>query len=365
MTVFALRPAFSQKEIRISLLTCSPGTELYSTFGHTAIRVTDSVNDIVFNYGTFDFNDPDFYTKFVKGKLDYFLSIEYFQDFYRAYQFENRSIYEQELNLTLKEKETLFNTLITNAREENKFYKYDFLLNNCTTKAADRILQGAQLNDYLDGKNPTFRDLLHEYLQRPDQQWVRLGIDLLMGVEADKKLDNKTALFLPDYLKKGLTNAKKNDTPVVIKESLLLDSRPIASTKALTPTVFFWTLAIILALVSFTIKNRIIFFLHIFDRIFFFFIGILGAILLFMWIGTDHHAFSNNWNILWAFPTHAVFACLNFNKLWVKKYFNIVFWGYACLIIFSFIIPQAYNESVLPILVILGTRASYLRKQEV
>ncbi len=122
------------------MLTCSPGEELYSTFGHTALRVKDNAtrSDIIFNYGTFEFG-PDFYTKFIKGQLRYFLSIETYADFAYSYQYESRSIQEQVLRLSCAEKEKLFAALQANAQEENKYYQYDFLFDNCTTRARDIV----------------------------------------------------------------------------------------------------------------------------------------------------------------------------------------------------------------------------------
>ena len=135
--------AQDSSHIRISLLTCTPGDELYSTFGHSALRLIDSssVQDIVFNYGTFSFDDPDFYSKFIRGKLMYFVSTSYFNDFKIDYQSTNRGITEQVLNLSAEEKIAMQQFLYNNAREENKYYKYDFLFDNCTTRLRDIIVQ--------------------------------------------------------------------------------------------------------------------------------------------------------------------------------------------------------------------------------
>src|SRR5205085_1968054 len=126
--------------LQISLLTCGPGEELYSVFGHTAIRVKeDSKFDIIYNYGTFDFDDPDFYTKFVRGKLPYSVSAENFNTFMYEYQVENRQVIEQILDLTCEEKEQLFLALRENSREENRYYRYQYLFDNCSTRPRDII----------------------------------------------------------------------------------------------------------------------------------------------------------------------------------------------------------------------------------
>ena len=129
--------------LRISLLTCTPGQELYSTFGHTAIRVIDSnsLTDYVYNFGTFDFEDPNFYLKFVKGKLLYFLSAEPYADFAALYRFEGRGITEQLLNLDAAEKDSTRRLLNQTLREENRYYLYDFFFDNCTTRPRDIIVR--------------------------------------------------------------------------------------------------------------------------------------------------------------------------------------------------------------------------------
>lgn len=115
---------------KISLLTCSSGSELYSIFGHSAIRVKDVRNrlDIVFNYGTFDFSEPNFYPNFVRGRLNYILSASHFEDFKYAYIEENRSISEQILNITKDEKQHLLDSILINYMPENRYYRYDFFL---------------------------------------------------------------------------------------------------------------------------------------------------------------------------------------------------------------------------------------------
>ena len=144
LLLLALLPYFAKAQddsctLRISLLTCTPGEELYSTFGHSAIRVVDLRNntDLIFNYGTFDFNDPDFYKKFVQGKLLYFVSVDSIQNFLWEYEYFKRGVMEQVLNLTCAEKQNMIAALFENAKEENKYYRYDFNYDNCTTRLRD------------------------------------------------------------------------------------------------------------------------------------------------------------------------------------------------------------------------------------
>ena len=176
--------------LRISLLTCTPGEELYSSFGHSAFRVIDSnsVTDIVYNYGTFNFDDEGFYIKFVRGKLLYYVSTEYFIDFKNIYESENRGITEQVLLLSASERIAVNQFLNENIKAENRFYKYDFFFDNCTTRLRD-ILK--KQHDSIFCQKPvmpagtTFRQAIHQYLDHNGQQWSELGIDILMGRRCD------------------------------------------------------------------------------------------------------------------------------------------------------------------------------------
>src|SRR4030095_3080105 len=135
----------SSCKIHISLLTCSPGLDLYSTWGHSALRVVDStVNiDIIYNYGTFDFEDPAFYSKFTRGKLMHFVSLQKVESCLEEYQYYQRGITEQVLDLSCSEKKKLFSALQENAKEENRYYKYDFMIDNCTTRLRDIVFKNA------------------------------------------------------------------------------------------------------------------------------------------------------------------------------------------------------------------------------
>ena len=191
---------FSQdsSRIRISLLTCTPGEELYSIFGHSAIRIIDSnnVTDYIYNYGTFNFDDNGFYLKFIRGKLLYFVSIERTEDFLAFYTLENRGIAEQILQLTGDEKIAIQKALKENLKEENKYYKYDFFLDNCTTRLRDVISNKKYPKPLLPLVMPastTYRNAIHQYLDKGGQKWSELGIDILLGMPTDKIKNNQKA----------------------------------------------------------------------------------------------------------------------------------------------------------------------------
>ncbi|MDE5611759.1 MAG: DUF4105 domain-containing protein, partial [Odoribacter sp.] len=204
------------KDAEISILTCSPGTELYSLFGHTAIRVCDPEiqYDRVFNYGTFDFQTPHFYLKYAQGLLPYQLTHTSFRNFIYAYQMEERSVFEQKLNLDSLQKQTLFDLLLENSLEENRSYLYNFLFDNCTTRSRD-ILQKS-LPEQVDwnipdtGKN--FWNLLDEYLQT--SPWVQWGIHTILGQRGNRQATPFQYMFLPDYLMSGLCTAHYDGKPL-------------------------------------------------------------------------------------------------------------------------------------------------------
>ena len=145
--VFAsIHPLFAQgvrlsDQAKVSIITCGSGDQLYSIFGHTGLRITDPVHnlDIVYNYGTFDFATPNFYGKFVKGDLDYYVSASSFQQFLYEYQSDNRDVFEQELQLSLTQKQQLLEALNKNLFTEERSYRYKFIDKNCTSMAVDVI----------------------------------------------------------------------------------------------------------------------------------------------------------------------------------------------------------------------------------
>jgi hypothetical protein len=352
------------------LLTCSPGEELYSTFGHTALRVKDNAtrSDIIFNYGTFEFG-PNFYTKFIKGQLRYFLSIETYADFAYSYQYESRSIHEQVLLLSCAEKEKLFAALLINAQEENKYYQYDFLFDNCTTRAKDIVDTTASpliFHNILPTDIPSFRNQIHYYLNKGGQYWSKLGIDLLLGAKLDKKVSNQQAMFLPDYLLKGFDSATINGQPLVISPQTILQMpSPLNKGSLFRPFIIFSLLLFVIVILSFIQKTSSAKVLYAFDFLLFLIAGLIGLLLLFMWFGTDHNTTQNNYNLLWALPTHALMAFFILKKKdWVRKYFRTVMWLSILLLLTWAFLPQQMNNGFIPIVLLIIFRSWFISKTE-
>ncbi len=359
--------------IRISLLTCTPGTELYSTFGHSALRVTDSVNnkDLVFNYGTFDFYDPGFNKKFVQGKLLYFVSIDSLSSFVEEYDYYKRGITEQAVNISCIEKQRMVAALFENAKEENKYYRYDFNYDNCTTRLRDMLEKAAgkqiETKNILPKPGTTFRHLIHTYLDRGGQQWSKLGIDILLGNPMDKKVTNREAMFLPDYLLMAFDSSALNGKPVVSEKKILLNYFDEYKTKiGITPFIVFGILFLVIATLSILRMKGWKTVLIIFDFFFFFTLGALGILILFMWFGTDHAMCKNNFNLLWALPIHLPIAFMLFNKKnWVNSYFRFIFFYTIALLLAWFFLPQQFNTATLPIVGIILIRSFYLSKRRI
>jgi hypothetical protein len=353
-------------DIKVSLLTCSPGAELYSIFGHTAIRVkSDSNFDIIYNYGTFDFEDPHFYKNFVKGKLDYFVSAERFDIFMREYEYENRGVIEQDLNMSCEEKYKLFNALRENSKEENKYYKYQYLFDNCSTRPRDIIIKG--FNDRVSFKNilpdppPTYRDMIHEYLDRGKQYWSEFGIDLLLASRIDRKVSNLEGMFLPDYLMKGFDSATVHGRNAVSGKKVLIRNMPALNQGSswFTPLLFTTLLLLTGGILLFLRLPWARHFANVFDIAYFLILGLMGCFMLFMWFGTDHELCRDNFNLLWALPTHVVMSFFILKKRpFVRKYFGIAAIFSAIVLISIPILPQELNTAFLPLILLSLIRSA-------
>ncbi|MEA3424693.1 MAG: DUF4105 domain-containing protein [Bacteroidota bacterium] len=354
--------------LRISVLTCAPGQELYSTFGHTAIRVVDSIQhtDIVYNYGTFDFSDPDFYSKFTRGKLDYFLSIASLPDFMYEYRSENRDVYEQVLALSEQSKKAIQQALNETLSGAARYYKYDFLYNNCTSRVRDIIMRygGLEADQQLVPAGTSFRDMLHEYLDKGNQAWSKFGIDLVLGSPIDKKAGIAESMFLPDYLMKGIDSSVRSKDHKVLGDKILIN-RGTAQPEPFrdTPLLLFSVIAVIVGVLSLLKNKTAVQLSRVFDFVLFLSTGLIGCLLLFMWLGTDHSACAANYNLLWAMPLNVLAAFAVWKRPgWFRKYMSV----YAGLLLVTilgwFWLPQELNTGFLPIILLLLALCVQLRK---
>ncbi len=348
--------------IRISLLTCTPGDELYSTFGHTAIRIMDSssTSDIVYNYGTFNFDDEGFYIKFIRGKLLYYVLAENFKDFTYGYQATNRGITEQLLQLTPAEKLTIQQFLNNNLKDENKYYKYDFFFDNCTTRVRDIIKKNHDSTFTIKTvmpKGTTFRNAIHQYLNKNNKDWSKLGIDILLGKPCDGVMTAEQMQFLPDNLMVSLDSATK---PMVLTHQNLYTINTLTeSATFFTPLNVFLLLLVSIVAISFSKNKFLQSCLQGFDGLLFFLTGLLGIILILMHTATDHSMTKDNFNLLWAWPTHIIASFFIYSKkAWVKKYFAFTAVALILVLLVWFFLPQQLNTALIPLVLLLIFRSA-------
>lgn len=358
---------------KVSLLTCSQGEELYSIFGHSAIRVQDPITgvDWVFNYGTFDFSDPNFYPNFVKGKLNYILSVSTYENFEYSYIFEQRYIYEQTLNLPKHEKQLLLDSLIVNYKPENRYYLYDFLFDNCATRIRD-ILVETNPNEVIFTYQAfthglSFRELLMPNVK--EKPWAKLGINLLLGVSADRPAEPWEYMFLPEHMMTAFASASvKTDSvsiPLAQSAEVLLEGKeiPKARFNDIPLAVFIVVLIIAVIISFFDVRRKRP--TRLFDGFLFGLVGLLGAVIAFQWFGSDHAVMAKNYNLIWTHPLHFVVAIFVFIKgLWpiARYYFGFNTLIMLLLLVLWFTLPQKLPLPMLPLVAAMGLRSAVLYK---
>jgi len=367
--VFAQNIHLSPKA-EITVITCGPGEELYSTFGHSAFRVHDVNNklDRVYNYGTFNFNTPNFYLKFTQGKLLYELRAYNFGNFLQSYFREKRWVKGQVLELTPQEKQEIFDFLENNAKPENRAYHYDFFYDNCSTRIYNVLEKnlGDKLifDNHFEEEGLTHRQLIQRYLG--DLPWSDFGIDLALGSVIDRKANSKEYMFLPDYVLKALDKVQikegNKQLPFVKRnEDILLDFNDKVVTKTFfTPLLVFSLLALLVLYLTYQDykkkkRNRIL------DFIIFFVTGLTGVVVLLLWFATDHQATADNFNILWAFAPNLIFAFISKKNSRMSYYYIFTLLGLLDLLLILWIFKvQVFSTGLFPILALLYIRYLYL-----
>ncbi len=339
-------------EIKFSIITIGPyESELYSAFGHSGIRYTDKKNNIdhFYNYGIFDFNQPNFYINFLNGKLLYMVGKYNYKTAEQFYINQGRYVKEQVLILSESEKILLYNYLEQNIRPENRTYFYNYVYNNCATKIRDvlSIVYGENLEFISEPENKSFRELMDLYLK--NNKWGNLGIDICLGPEIDSNVSFDEEMFLPEYLFKGIENAVKDGNKNIVSKTNIINlQKEDFQSYSLNPHYIFLIFFIISIYLSFRqVKYGIKYF--IFDSIHLMISGIIGCLLVYLWFFTDHLS-SYNFNIVWAMPFNIVISILilvNPNSSLVKWYMFLYSVLLFSLIILWNWIPQNLNEILL------------------
>lgn len=289
---------------QITVWTVGPGKELYAAFGHTALRISDPVLgfDRLYNFGTFDFNTPWFYLKFIRGDLDYFLTVAVTPEVLLDYQANGQLVIEQTLDLTPEESDALFLQVEANLRPENAAYRYDFVRDNCTTRVRDAVEKVVPLAWPDKPSRQTLRQMVQPYVaNRPA---IQTGINLLFGSTMDREATAREAHFLPAEMESAFDTAtvKTGGRRLVKQTATLLTGRAVP-----VPRWNWWVpLSYALAVGGgwAAWKNRRGW--APLDKVLFVGAGLVGCLLLFFWVGTRHWVLHANWNLVWALPTHLV-----------------------------------------------------------
>lgn len=364
-------------ESKVMMYTCGPGDELYAGFGHSALWVSDPAQKIdrLYNYGTFDFDTPNFYTKFVRGKLNYILSAYPSRYFFNDYNSRKILVVGQLLNLNQVEKQRIFEFLENNALPANCEYKYDFFYDNCATRLRDVLVKIAdgKVNFNTTDKDLTFRKMLFPYLSWTP--WTKFGINFILGLTSDKKATPWDYMYLPEYMQNAFAGAtiekEGNVRKLVIQEKIYLPCRlDFKNNKMDDPIVVFGLILLFTILVSlYEIRKKITF--NWLNYIIFIVSSIAGLFLLFMWVGTDHIATAQNMNILWLLPAQTLFLISIWLAKIVQRKLILIALVYQLFVSFiMFVWPQETEISFMIISLIFVVRIgsfafqnNYLRKK--
>ncbi len=335
--------------IEFSVITIGPyEDELYSAFGHSGIRYRDKLNniDLFYNYGIFDFDQPNFYLNFLNGRLLYMVGKYNYQTVENFYINQKRYVKEQVLNLNNSEKIILFNYLEQNIRPENRTYLYNYVYNNCATKIRDILITvyGERITFKKKSDNKTIRALMDKYLK--NNKWGDLGIDICLGLEIDKKASYSEEMFLPEYLFNNLEDSFLDDNVNLISKTNIINSNsPVINKNIFQPKYIFLLFLIICVFLSFRQIKYSLLYIY-FDFTVFFISGVIGVLLIYLWFFTDHLS-SFNYNLIWAFPFNLIFSFLlifNF-KSNLTRWYTIINSAvlFSLLILWNFL-PQNLND---------------------
>ena len=369
--------ASSLDKVRISLLTCAPGSEIYALFGHSAIRYEnpDQKEDWVFNYGMFSFREPNFVMRFVKGETDYQLGVVPFAYFQSEYASRGSSVYQQVLNLTNEEKECLISLLKENYLPANRVYRYNYFYDNCTTRARDKIEESI-LGKVVYPENEeevSFRSILHEFMT--ESRWSEFGIDLCLGAEADQPIDERKQMFAPFYMLEAARDAMihRGDTvvPLVREEfkivDAVLDDEPAFPLSPMTCSLLLLLVTIIIVVWGIRKRRPCL----VWNVFLFFLQGLGGCIIAFLFFFSLHPTVGSNWLLMLFNPLPLVYLPIMIYR-GVKHQKDPYHWyNLACLTSFILLmpfLPQDFNVTVLPlalclILVSVGHLYTYYWKR--
>lgn len=377
LLLFPLFPALQAKEpqlgqtAEISLLTVSPSEEeVYTVYGHTAIRVKDTAQklDVIFNYGVFDFSKPNFVYRFTKGETDYRLAAYRTRDFLLEYEMRGSEVTEQVLALDSVGKAQIWEALLINNRPENRVYRYNFFFDNCATRPATLIEKqaGGSITYHDPFKPQTFREMINHCTR--NKSWLTFGCDLVLGSPTDRLATTHEMLFLPLYLKAAFASATltyPNAAPRqlvqathTLVERLEEEEEPDPFPTPLTCSLLL--LATILLVTGLECRRHTCF--RVVDCLLFLIAGLAGTVLFFLSFISTHPSIWPNWNIVWLHPFHLaaviLFVLKKLRK--VADYYHFINFAVLTLMLVCwYFIPQHLNPAFIPLIVCLWLRSGY------
>ena len=357
MAMLSVRAA-SMDSVRISLLTCAPGSEIYALFGHSAIRYEDPAReeDWVFNYGMFSFKDPNFVMRFVKGETDYQLGVIPFRYFEAEYALRGSSVYQQELNLTEAEKLKLIGLLRENYLPANRVYRYNYFYDNCTTRARDKIeesIEGKVIYPEND-KVLSYRDILHEFTA--GSEWSEFGIDLCLGSEADEPINERKQMFAPFYMLAAARGAQiqrgdevvsfvREETKIVDAE---LEDESAFPLSPMTCALLLLACTVVIVIRGFKKRRQCL----AWNALMFLLQGLGGCIIAFLFFFSSHPTVGSNWLLILFNPLPLLYLPVMVYR-GIKQQKDPYHWYNAValtlFIILMPVLPQEFNPTVLPL----------------
>ncbi len=363
----------SANQLKVSLLTCYPGQEVFELYGHTAIRITDDNGmDQVYNFGLFSFNQPNFVYRFVKGETDYRVGGYPTPYFVPEYAERGSKVVEQRLNLNDGQASWLYNELERLCLPENCEYRYNYVRNNCATRPRDLIEQAVGGLKYPSPERTkvTYRDLMRSY--SGNYPWYQFGIDLALGSGIDQTLTTREQMFAPIILMQEMAGATYTDAQgkavkivgsttnlVEGSESPTLPPTPLL----LSPLFVCWLAFVAIIAVSLLdIKRQRT--TRWVDTLWFTLTGLLGCLLFFLIFLSEHEATSPNWLGFWLNPFclfAAIAVWIKSAKKWVYSYHFLNF--ALVLILFAgwWAIPQSANAAFFPLMLCsIARSAAYI-----
>lgn len=325
----------------VSIITCGTGSEIYSLFGHTAIRIKDTENNIdeVYNYGTFDFDTPNFILKFVKGDLQYLETSCTFEEFFQEYLYEKRSVSEQVLNISTSQKQALFDYLNASLQSEERFYTYKFIDKNCTTMVINAInkILGKKVIVKNTIENKTYRAILFPYFE--GHFFEQLGTSIIFGTKVDLKGEE---LFLPAELQESIKTISYDNRPLCKANRKIMEFE-----KEEVPFSWwnnYYAFCLLFSLVLIANKNAIY-------KTYFIVLGMLGVFFIVVGFYSLHKELANNYNVLLFNPILFLVVYFHIKNNRKGILYSSIF-SILCLLVYVFILlNKPYLVIVLPLII--------------